>query len=350
MTRVLGNVDASLRHGWLALCRSDEVGPDPTGFTLMGERWVAWRPTPGTLSVFSDRCPHRAAPLSMGTREGDGVRCGSHGWCFDADGTCNEIPAIGAASSIPSRARLAAPAAVHESHGMVFVAIASPITAPPTIDVADDPTFDVGQLPVVRVRAGAALLADNFLDMAHFPFVHAGTFGADEAREVPNYQVERTAFGFSAVYEHEFANREDPLVATGEHQLVQRRRLTYRYCAPFHLELAIEFLDAGGTNVIGFFLAPEDEETVRIYSTLWRNDLGGSLERMREAVEFEMAVIDEDMRIQTRYEHLSIPLDVTTEIHTRADKTTLEMRRILIDFVAKADAEQASAPSPRSLH
>ena len=213
---------------------------------------------------------------------------------------------------------LSRPAAVHESHGMVFVAIAEPVTGPPSIAEADDPTFDVGDLPVVRVRAGAALLADNFLDMAHFPFVHAGTFGADEAREVPQYQVERTAFSFIAVYEHEFANREDPLVETGEHDLVQRRRLTYRYSAPLHLELAIEFLDAGGTNVIGFFLSPEDDEVVRIYSTLWRNDLDGSAEKMREAVEFEMDVIAEDLRIQSQYEYLSIPLDITSEIHTRA--------------------------------
>ena len=338
MARAFTNLDASLRHGWLPLCRSSEVGPDPTSHALLGARWVAWRPTPDTLRVFRDRCPHRGAPLSLGTREGDGVRCGYHGWRFDASGACREIPALGNSASIPSRARLVAPGAVHESHGMVFVAIADPITEPPRIAAAEDPSFDVGDLPVVRVRAGAALLADNFLDVAHFPFVHAGTFGANEAREVPQYRVERTAYGFTAAYEHEFANREDPLVDTGEHALVQRRRLTYRYSAPLHLELAIEYLDAGGTNVIGFFLAPEDEETVRIYSSLWRDDLGGLPERMREAIEFEMAVIDEDLRIQSRYEELSIPLDVTSEIHTRADKTTLEMRRILIDFVTKADA------------
>jgi hypothetical protein len=162
-------------------------------------------------------------------------------------------------------------------------------------------------------------------------------------REVPHYSVERSEFGFSASYEHEFANREDPAVASGERPLVQRRRLTYRYSAPFHLELEIEFLDAGGTNVIGFFLAPEDANTVRIYSTLWRNDLDGSLERMQEAIDFEMRVIAEDLIIQSRYERLELPLDVTAEIHTRADKTTLEFRRVLLDFVEKSDAEAGRA-------
>ena len=85
---------------------------------------------------------------------------------------------------------------------------------------------------------------------------------------MPQYHVEREGLTFTASYEHDSANREEPGVASGLRPLVQRRRLTYRYTAPFHFELAIEFLDAGGTNVIGFFLAPEDDETVRIYSSL----------------------------------------------------------------------------------
>ena len=336
MQRMFTNTDPSLRHGWLPLCRSSDVTQDPVAFTLLGERWIAWRAEQNAVSVFADRCPHRGAPLTLGTREGSGIRCAYHGWCFDGAGQCQEIPALGDGSPIPPRARLRAPAAVHESHGMVFISIDEPVSDPPTISVANDQRFDVGDLPVLRIRAGAALLVDNFLDMAHFPFVHAGTFGADEAREVPRYDVERHGLGFSAVYEHEFANREDPLVVTGEHDLVQRRRLTYRYSAPMHLELAIDFLDAGGTNVIGFFLAPEDDETVRIYSSLWRNDLGGSKDKMREAIDFEMDVVAEDLRIQSNYTDLSMPLDLTTEVHTRADKTTLEMRRVLVEFVATA--------------
>lgn len=220
---------------------------------------------------------------------------------------------------------------------MVFIAIDHPITPPPTVHAADDPSFQIGDLPVITTRGSAALLADNFLDVAHFPFVHADTFGSHTEREVPVFRVERDGFAFSAIYEHEFSNREDPGVADGIRPLLQRRRLTYRYSAPFHLELEIEFLDAGGSNVIGFFLTPEDDDTVRIYSTLWRNDLGGSTERMQEAVDFEMAVIAEDLRIQSRYERLSMPLDVACEVHTRADRTTTQLRRVLSDFVQTAD-------------
>ena len=219
---------------------------------------------------------------------------------------------------------------------MVFVAPKTPLTPMPEIASATESRFQRGDLPVIETRANAGLLADNFLDMAHFPFIHARTFGAGEAREVPNYVVHRDGYTFSAVYEHDFAHREDPGVALGIRPLMQRRRLTYRYTAPFHLELAIEFLDSGGTNVIGFFLTPIDDETVRIYSSLWRDDLGGSEERMAEAVAFEMEVVAEDLHLQSAYADLVLPLDVTAEIHTRADKTTLELRRILNDLLGNA--------------
>lgn len=113
-----------------------------------------------------------------------------------------------------------------------------------------------------------------------------------------------------------------------------------------HLELEIEFLDAGGSNVIGFFLAPEDDETVRIYSSIWRNDLDGSTERMNEAVDFEVAVIEEDLAVQSRYHDLVMPLDLTTEVHTRADKTTVELRRVLSDFVERAVSASSIFQAP----
>ncbi len=332
----LGNCDGALRQAWHPLCRASDVTHSPSSHALLNERYVAFRDESGEVKIFLDSCPHRLAPLSLGECEGDGLRCGYHGWRFDGTGQCVEIPALGEDATIPSRAMLTSPEGVLVSHGMVFIAPERPLTPTPSLAAASDSRFERGDLPIIRTRGSAGLLADNFLDMAHFPFVHRGTFGADEERVVPNYSVKRDGLSFTATYEHLFANREDAAVARGERELIQRRRLTYRYIAPFHLELAIEFLDAGGTNVIGFFLAPEDDETVAIYSSLWRDDLGGDEAKMKEAIAFEVAVVEEDLRIQSRYERLEIPLVMTTELHTRADKTTVELRRVLDEFVELA--------------
>lgn len=339
MAMALRNIEAGLRGAWHPLCRSGEVTSTPRAFTLMGQAYVAYRHETEGLRVFLDQCPHRRAPLSLGTCEGATLRCAYHGWRFDGDGVCVEIPSLGPDATLPPRARLSAPAGVAESHGMVFIAPEAPRTTLPTVEADRDDTFLRGDLEPIRTRGSAGLLADNFLDMAHFAFIHAGTFGAGEATEVGPYDVVRDGYGFTAVYEHDFANREDPGVAAGVRPLVQRRRLTYRYSAPYHLELALDFLDTGGTNVIGFFLVPVDNDTVIIYSSLWRNDLDGSRERMAEAIAYEVAVVEEDLLVQSRYHDLVLPLDVTSEVHVKADKTTIELRRVLKDLIEANAAE-----------
>ena len=119
----------------------------------------------------------------------------------------------------------------------------TPIAPLGAIPEADDARSWKGMLPTLRARGSAGLLADNFLDIAYFPFVHAGTFGTEESAEVARFTVARDDWSFTVAYEHPFAHREDPGVAAGLRPLVQTRRLTYRLSAPFHLRLRIDFVD-----------------------------------------------------------------------------------------------------------
>ena len=136
---------------------------------------------------------------------------------------------------------------------------------------------------------------------------------------VPPLEVRGDGWSFMAGSEHELLNREDPGVAAGTRPLRQRRRVTCRVSAPFHLVLRPDFLDAGGTNVIGFFLQPETADHCRIQCTLWRDDLDGDPARTAVAVAFEEAVLAEDLAVQEAYDERSLPLEPTAEVHTRAD-------------------------------
>jgi len=303
---------------------------------LLGKPWVLYR-VEGRIVAFADRCPHRQCPLSLGEVDNGVLQCAYHGWRFGGDGACVEIPALGLNAAVPPTARLSPPAGLVEAHGIVFLAPEDPIAPLGAIPEADDPSFVAGELPTLPARASAGLLADNFLDVAHFPFVHAGTFGADEAAEVPHYAVARDGWSFTMSYEHSFANREDPGVAAGVRPLVQTRRLAYRLDAPFHLRLRIDFVEAGGSNVIGFFIQPQTADSCRLFTTLWRDDLGGNRTRMNEAIDFEVAVLREDLVVQEAYDQLVLPLTPTAEVHTRADRSTLELRRVLSDLVAAVE-------------
>ena len=255
----LSNTEPALRHAWHPVSRAADVGVGPVRVVVLGEAWVLVR-LGRAVRAFRDRCPHRRAPLSLGTVGGWAVRCTYQGWSFDAAGACTAIPALGDWAASPPRARLEGAAGVAERHGWVF----------------------------------------------------------------------------RAVSEHVLLNREDPGVAVGLRPLLQRRGVTYRVSAPFHLVLRLDLLDAGGTNVIGLFLQPEIETTCWISCTLWRDDLDGDPLQMAVAVAFEQAVLAEGLAVREACDQRSQPLGVTDEVHARGDRSTIELRRLLADLVAAA--------------
>jgi vanillate O-demethylase monooxygenase subunit len=230
--RMLSNVEPGLKAGWHPVALSAEVTDAPIQVWLLGEAWVLARLGP-RIVAFEDRCPHRRAPLSAGRVDGDRLRCGYHGWCFDPDGAAVEIPALGPNARLPPRARATPPVGIDERYGMVWLAPEQP--AAPIIELpeASDPGFAVGVLQPTRAAVGAGLMIDNFLDFAHFPFVHSGTFGGDSPEFIRDYSAQRVPGGFLVEYEDSFTNREDPAVAKGLRPLVQTWKMTYRYRVPF---------------------------------------------------------------------------------------------------------------------
>ena len=74
--------------------KSDELEADgsPMRLVLLGERLIAFRDTEGKVGVMDHRCPHRCASLFLGRNEEGGIRCVYHGWKFDAEGNCVDMP------------------------------------------------------------------------------------------------------------------------------------------------------------------------------------------------------------------------------------------------------------------
>ena len=83
------------RRFWLPVLLSDELPePDctPVRFMVLGERLVAFRDTAGRVGVLDERCPHRLASLFWGRNEEGGLRCVYHGWKWDIEGRCLDLP------------------------------------------------------------------------------------------------------------------------------------------------------------------------------------------------------------------------------------------------------------------
>jgi phenylpropionate dioxygenase-like ring-hydroxylating dioxygenase large terminal subunit len=316
-------------RGWFAVALSSEVTGRPIEVWLHDRPWVLLRDGERVVA-FVDECPHRAYPLSASAVCGDGtLQCGYHGWRFDMSGTCVAIPALDPGAPIPSRAGLRAPAGVVESGGIVWMAPSDASGEIPDM-TAFASGFEVGVLDPARADVDPGMMIDNFLDVAHFPFVHRGTFATEDSGRVEQYAIEREGAGFTAVTEHEFNNHEDAGVTAGIRPLVQRRRMTYRYHPPYAATLRLDYLDYGGVNMLLFAVQPERARTCRIYTVMFRNDLGA--DALAHAVAFEERVLAEDLEIQRRI-RTRLPLEAGTEVHTRADRVTIELRRTLAEFV-----------------
>jgi nitrite reductase/ring-hydroxylating ferredoxin subunit len=83
------------RRYWMPALLSWEVEePDctPVKVTLLGEKLIAFRDTAGRVGLLNELCPHRCTSLWLGRNEEHGLRCAFHGWTFDVDGNCVEMP------------------------------------------------------------------------------------------------------------------------------------------------------------------------------------------------------------------------------------------------------------------
>jgi phenylpropionate dioxygenase-like ring-hydroxylating dioxygenase large terminal subunit len=291
---VLTNEDGALRRAWHPVALSTEVGDEPAAALLLGEQWQL-------------------------RREG------------------------GAVVAQP------APFGVTERWGVVWLAPEPPLTELFADPDVEDAEYVGAWLPPARTTVHAGFVADNFLDVAHFPFVHAGTFGAGEEWEVQPYDVQLEPDGFRSVQDQWFDNPEDPGVAAGLRPVRQRRRATYVYRAPFQLLLRLEELDAGAVKTILFFSQPETLTSTRIYTKLLLHGIGGDErpgpETVAREVAFEEAVLAEDLDLQAVMSQAGLPLDLRTELHVRADRCGVALRRELRRFLERA-AEPAAATTP----
>lgn len=342
-TASLDNVHPALRRAFHPVCRSSDVPLGTvTSVRLLGEDWAVARTDAGLIAVI-DECPHRLSPLSAGCVDGATLRCGYHGYRFAADGTCVEIPALGPSAAIPPKAKVRSAHTVTERYGVVWLAPEEPLT--PIVDVPewDDPAFTVVELPDQSWHAGAAQMVDNFLDLAHFPFTHTATFGDPDDLEVQPYSVLRDGLGFTCDYAHSTRRIGDSMRTDGYEVATRTSRWTY--VAPFTIRLRIEYHADDMVLTILFFHQPVDATTTKLYCFDLRDDIRDGRATVDGTREFQMAVANEDRALLERMRTKATPLDPQAEVHTRADRITLEMRRVLADFVRAVEAPDGS-PEP----
>ena len=184
-----------IRNCWYVAGWSSEL-PDEglLARTVINEPLLLLRTSRGELVALEDRCCHRQAPLSLGRREGDAIRCMYHGLKFDATGRCMEIPGQ---DTIPPQARVRRYAAV-EKHSWLWVWMGDEATAdvsliPPAVGF-DDPAW-VLRSGTIDCQANHMLMHDNLCDLSHIAYVHETSFGGDDRMAKTRPKVSTLARG-----------------------------------------------------------------------------------------------------------------------------------------------------------
>lgn len=86
----MGNL---LRRYWHPVGAVAELDEEPVQrVRLLGEDLVLFRNERGELGLIGHRCPHRGISLKYGIPQANGLRCAYHGWTFDTQGNCVDMP------------------------------------------------------------------------------------------------------------------------------------------------------------------------------------------------------------------------------------------------------------------
>ena len=195
---------------WWPVSYLQDLDPQcPNRFTLLERDLVIWwEVSTRRWRVFPDVCPHRLVPLSEGRiNEAGQLECPYHGWSFDGDGQCRQIPQALENTQPDSRRSRCASLPTAIGQGLLFVWMGSPDSADPkqlplVPALEENPDSWTVQDTFRDLPMDAVTLLENVLDVSHVPFTHHKTVGKREnAAPVEATITGEDASGFKAFWE-----------------------------------------------------------------------------------------------------------------------------------------------------
>ncbi len=313
---------------WHPVASVQAVGAQPVAAQLLDQALVLWRDESGAIHAWADQCPHRGARLSLGRVCHGHLECPYHGWQFAASGACVRVPALPA--FVPPAGHGARVFAVQQWCGLVWVCLAPPAEgaarALPSFAAQGDARLRQVLCGPYDVATSAPRIVENFLDMAHFGFVHDGWLGARASPEIADYQVQPTPTGLLATGCSAWQPQSN--LHSTRAALVQYQ---YEVTGPYSAVLT-KVPEAGSTTVqdwhesIALFICPLAPERSRVWFCLAVADFATPDAQLQD---FQHTIFTQDQPVLESQNPRRLPLDVHAEVHTAADKASAAYRRFL---------------------
>jgi phenylpropionate dioxygenase-like ring-hydroxylating dioxygenase large terminal subunit len=324
-------VSAALEYFWHPVCTRaelDAAAPHPLAVRLLG-RNLAIAEVGGALMAAVDRCPHRSTRLSVGMIEPGGVRCAYHGWRYSPAGECTEIPAT-PDGPLPIGQCLQTFEAALE-YDIVWVRLdGSAGTTIPANPSWADASMRVLMGAPYTWPTSALRRVENFVDLAHFAWVHDGTLGRRDEPVPPIPIVSRVGGELRFHY--------DPPAMQPEREALYGHS---RYRMPMPCTVDIEFhVETGARRHLWMTASPLDEQTCRAFWFVSRDDdLDGD---DAPYIAFQQIILDQDEPVVCNQDPPELVLEPGFELSVRTDRVSIEYRRWLRELVdASGDGAEA---------
>lgn len=209
-------------------------------------------------------------------------------------------------------------------YGYVWVSLAdnpAPLFDIPEFNEADRRNVNAAS---VGVHTSGPRIVENFLDMGHFPFVHAGILGAEPHTEVTDYQVDISADNREILATRCRFFQPMAAAASGDGAVVD---YVYRVPHPFAAILYKSSpTDPARRDVIAIFLQPMTETRTRVHMLLSILDTTNDNATLRR---FQQMIFSQDKPILENQFPKRLPLDPHAEVAVRADLSAITYRRWL---------------------
>jgi phenylpropionate dioxygenase-like ring-hydroxylating dioxygenase large terminal subunit len=259
-----------LKNVWYAVALSHEVPVNKMkSFILAGEPVVLARKHTGEVYGIRDICPHRGIPLSYGRVVNDEVECPYHGWKFNSEGVCTEIPSLVEGQDLDCRKIKVKNYPVIEKQGVIWVFLndktqaidLKQVPTPPTL-----PTLPLDAKPGVIQEAIFPCHIDHavigLMDPAHGPYVHKSWFWrSSKSSYEKRKKFAPVPFGFQMVRHQPSKNSKAYKILGGQ----PTTEITFSIPG-----VRVEHIQIGDRHVYNLTtLAPISETQTRVISMLY---------------------------------------------------------------------------------
>jgi vanillate monooxygenase len=344
------------RNAWYVACMPDEIDGKPLGRKICGESIVLYRGPEGTATALEDFCPHRGAPLSLGSVIEGKLVCGYHGLEMGCDGKTVAMPGQRVRGFPPIRAY-----PVIERHGFVWLwpgaaAQADPGKLPP-LEWAENPDWAYGG-GLFHIKCDYRLMIDNLMDLTHETYVHATSIGQKEIDETPTRTVtegdvvttSRHMEGIMAPPFWRMALRGNSLA---DDVPVDRWQIC-RFTPPSHVLIEVGVAHAGNggyhadpkfkaSSIVVDFITPETDTSIWYFWGMARNFNPHDKALTASIREGQAKIFSEDLQMLESQQRNILAHPERKLLSLNIDSGGVQSRRVLERIIAQEQAPAAAA-------